>query len=433
MKNLRVFETETAYNSAVSEFEYPTVSFVQDVEDVRYMPKPEYLTFEALENGTFTLNIPANVNSTYMTSVSYSTDDGENWTTTTVDNTAQTITTPTINAGDKVLWKGVGKQTSYNFSIHSIFSSTGNFNVSGNIMSLLYGDNFVNQTEFASGSSYNFTYLFGQTTKLINAENLILPATTLTANCYRDMFYNCTSLTTAPSILPATTLANNCYSKMFYGCTALTTAPELPATTLAYNCYKDMFNGCTSLITSPELPATTLVEYCYQGMFYGCTSLTTAPELPATTLAVGCYSQMFYNCTSLITAPVLPATTLEGGCYGSMFKGCTSLTTAPELPATTLVSNCYGNMFNGCKALTTAPVLPATTLTNSCYEYMFRSCSKLNYIKAMFTTEPSTTYTSNWVNGVKSTGTFVKNSAATWNVTGIHGIPTGWTVQTASA
>ena len=89
-------------------------------------------------------------------------------------------------------------------------------------------------------------------------------------------------------------------------------------------------------------------------------------------------------------------------------------------------------MFSDCTSLTTAPVLPATTLVNNCYYQMFQGCTNLNYIKAMFTTTPSTTYTQNWVNGVASTGTFVKNSAATWNVTGIHGIPTGWTVQTAS-
>ena len=143
-------------------------------------------------------------------------------------------------------------------------------------------------------------------------------------------------------------------------------------------------------------------------MFGGCTALTTLPTnyLPATTLANDCYYGMFIYCTSLTTAPVLPATTLADYCYGGMFQNCTSLTTAPELPATTLAKNCYNGMFYG--------------------------CSKLNYIKAMFTTAPSTSYTRDWVRGVKSTGTFVKNSAATWDVSGVNGIPTGWTVQTAS-
>jgi hypothetical protein len=66
---------------------------------------------------------------------------------------------------------------------------------------------------------------------------------------------------------------------------------------------------------------------------------------------------------------------------------------------------------------------------------MFWNCSKLNYIKAMFTTKPSSGATRYWVSGVASTGTFVKNKNATWNVTATSsnsyiGIPSGWTVQT---
>ena len=144
------------------------------------------------------------------------------------------------------------------------------------------------------------------------------------------------------------TMVDYCYGSMFYDCTSLTTAPELPATTLADNCYSDMFNGCTSLTTAPVLPATTLADSCYTSMFYGCTSLTTAPELPATTLADFCYRNMFYGCTSLTTAPVLPATTLADSCYRNMFYGCTYLMIVPELPATILKDYCYRNMFTGC-------------------------------------------------------------------------------------
>lgn len=128
----------------------------------------------------------------------------------------------------------------------------------------------------------------------------------------------------------------------------------------------------------------------------------------------------------------LPATTLADFCYENMFYGCTSLITAPELPATTLAQSCYSQMFYGCTSLTIAPALPAITLANSCYNNMFSGCTSLNYIKAMFTTTPSSDYTAGWVDGVAATGTFVKNSAATWNVTGDNGIPTGWTVETAT-
>ena len=113
---------------------------------------------------------------------------------------------------------------------------------------------------------------------------------------------------------------------------------------------------------------------------------------------------------------------------------CNSLiVTAPRiLPAMTLSNNCYAGMFSTCPSLTTAPELPATTLTSNCYRNMFYNCTSLNYIKAMFTTTPSTAYTENWVNGVSATGTFVKNDDATWTTTGTSGIPTGWTVETAS-
>lgn len=227
-------------------------------------------------------------------------------------------------------------------------------------------------------------------------------------------------------------LADYCYRYLFKGCTGLMSAPELPATTLVENCYGGMFYGCTKLTTAPELPATTLVSGCYGNMFYGCTKLTTAPELQATTLASSCYINMFIGCTSLTTAPELPATTLASECYRNMFTNCRNLTIVSELPATTLTENCYAAMFKGCTSLTTAPELPATTLADYCYYGMFNGCTKLNYIKAMFTTTPSTSYTGNWVNGVAATGTFVKNASAQWDVTGVSGIPTGWTVQTAT-
>ena len=221
------------------------------------------------------------------------------------------------------------------------------------------------------------------------------------------------------------------FYRLFAGCSVIkkVSANFLPATALEYNCYDSMFYGCTSLTTAPELPVTTLANGCYSSMFYGCTSLTQAPELPATTLADSCYSSMFRGCTSLTQAPELPATTLADSCYTSMFRGCTSLTQAPELPATTLADSCYTSMLQECIRLTTAPELPATTLADYCYYSMFRGCSTLNYIKALFTTTPSSSYTLNWVLGVASTGTFVKNPDAKWDVVGDSGVPRGWTVK----
>ena len=299
-------------------------------------------------------------------------------------------------------------------------------------VSLADGDKMYlkSDDEIPVGELYNIYKYFVMTGSIAasgNVMSLLNFSTTLANYGLACLFQNCTSLTTAPE-LPATTLSSNCYSSMFSGCTALTNAPELPATTLAPQCYTSMFSGCTSLVQAPELPAIELADYCYGSMFNSCTSLTTTPGLPATTLAPQCYQAMFSGCTSLVQAPELPVTTLKQQCYSNMFNGCVSLTTAPELPATDLQPNCYASMFRDCTSLTQAPALSATTLTESCYYYMFFSCSKLNYVKAMFTDISAQDCLKDWLHNVSATGTFIKNSAATWT-NEQAGIPTGWTVQ----
>ena len=277
---------------------------------------------------------------------------------------------------DFIYFKGVNDSIGNNISDYSTFTSTGRFNASGNIMSLLYGDEYEGKLDLSG--------------KIC------------------------------------------CFYRLFYNCKSLTNAPELPATTLSNSCYREIFGGCTKLTTAPELPATKLAFICYDSMFKNCTSLTTAPELPATTLSVICYGSMFESCTSLTTAPELPATTLADGCYDSMFKNCTSLTTAPELPVTSLYSRCYMGMFESCTSLVNAPELPATELAGDCYSYMFYGCTNLNYVKANFKTEPSSTYTSYWLSRVSSTGTFIANPSATWTTTISRNestVPAGWTIQ----
>ena len=216
----------------------------------------DYLTFRALESGTFKFS---------GNSVDYSVDNGTTWT-----SLASNTSSPTVSAGNKIMWKATGL-TPTSSGIGK-FSSTGSFEVEGNVMSLYFGDNFSGQTDL-TGKNYAFYGLFSHCTGMTSAVNLVLPATTLTTYCYSYMFSSCTSLTTAPTLL-ATTLAKYCYSYMFKGCTSLTTAPELPATTLSDFCYQGMFNGCTSLTTAPTLLATTLVNGCYINMFDGCSNLT---------------------------------------------------------------------------------------------------------------------------------------------------------------
>lgn len=147
------------------------------------------------------------------------------------------------------------------------------------------------------------------------------------------------------------------------------------------------------------------------------------------------FYEMFKN-SKIISAEnlILPATTLVGACYEYMFMNCTLLEKIPLiLPSTTLIADCYRQMFDGCSNITSAPILPALSLTTRCYQYMFSGCSKLKYVKALFTTTPGSSYTYGWLRNVSNTGTFVKNSNAEWNVSGISGIPSGWTVETSNS
>jgi hypothetical protein len=324
-------------------------------------PPPPPLYIEALENLTVQFS------NTYEYS-----KDNVTWT------AGTSSTSISANAGEKVFFRASGLTASSSSGIGSFTISKGGCNVGGNVMSMVYGADFKGKTEITQ--DYQFYRLF-RSCSIVNADKLVLPATTLTGYCYGAMFSN-----------------------------------------------------CIYLVNAPELPATVVANFCYSYMFYGCTSLVSAPALPATTLASNCYQYMFQNCTSLVSAPALPATTLASNCYQYMFSGCLSLVNAPALPATTLANGCYGSMFSGCTSLVNAPALPATTLASKCYQYMFQNCTNLNYIKAMFTTAPSSSYLSNWVSGVSASGIFVKNSAATWpNSFGTSAIPSGWTVETANA
>lgn len=407
----------------------------------------DYLTFEIVQAGTWGIICSGSDN---LKTISYRLNR-ESWQEMTSSTSGTTID---VSLGDEIEVKGANNQYS-DSSQYNYFYGSSHYNVKGNIMSLLYGDDFIGNNIIPVSNA--FEYLF-KSTNITDASDLILPATTLKTKCYMNMFngstlvnsplylpamtltnycYNnmfndCINLTSTPE-LPAVTMKSYCYGSMFRGCTSLTTAPELPATTLAGYCYWYMFNGCTSLTTAPELPATTLENYCYTYMFQGCTSLTETPMLSSTTLANYCYSCMFDGCTNLTTVQAtLPATSLRESCYSAMFKGCSKLTTAPTLPATTLATKCYASMFRGCSNLTTAPILPATTLVERCYERLFDSCAKLKYIKCLATDISASMCTYYWVTGIAASGTFEKNSSMSSWTTGISGIPSGWTQQNAS-
>lgn len=258
--------------------------------------------------------------------LSYSLDDGETWTTTTISDT---VTFGTINTGQKIIFKGNNTMLAIAWDAYNYFTATKQFKVYGNIMSLFNGDDFKTNYEFDNSSTHQCAGLF-RTTYLVDASNLILPASTLYTSSYNGMFRGATALQHGPQMLATTpTGTENCSS---------------------------MFEGCINLEEPIEINFTTLCQQC-------------------------CYRMFVMNRNSKITTP----------------------------------------------KMTKSPILRCKTAAQNCYAEMFKGNGNLNEITCLLTS--STGGTDNWVQYAgASTGTFYKSPLKNDWPSGVHGIPTGWTV-----
>lgn len=189
----------------------------------------KYFTIDIIDNGVFTFGPVIEKTSIAYTddiTISYSINDAE-WITTVVPQECITLN---VNAGDKIRFKGTNTHycnitgTDPHKQWYFVFGpgtseangtnytkTTAKFNAYGNTMSLLYGDDFVEQTTLTS--DWVLCNLFNGA-MIVSAENLILPAPVLTQHCYRAMFSHATYLTISP-VLPAKNIVTGCYKFMF--------------------------------------------------------------------------------------------------------------------------------------------------------------------------------------------------------------------------
>lgn len=277
----------------------------------------DYFTIESLEdNNTISINktkSPPNIN------LSYSTDNGETWTD--LNNVSSTTTFTTINIGDKIIFKGINNSFSNAWDTYYRFNASKNFKVYGNAMSLLWGDDFLSNSEF-SNKSHNLCGLFYGATKLIDASNLILPATILNASSYNGMFRGCTNLTTAPQ-LPATQSAQDCYSSMFEGCINLEVAPEINLVNLSTACCKRMFcMDRSNKLTTPKM--------------------TKSPILRCATSAASCYEEMFKGNGNLVEVTCLLSNAIYNNCVANWLTNCSTTGTFIKASGSTWNSNTSG-------------------------------------------------------------------------------------------
>ena len=136
-----------------------------------------------------------------------------------------------VGPGETICFYGDRKENSGSNAKAVSISCSSDCYIYGNIMSLITSTDFASNTSLENHSDA-FRALFRDNSHIKNHET-------------KDL------------VLPATTLSGNCYNEMFYGCTSLTKAPELPATTLVEHCYEGMFSGCTNLAFVTCLAKTT--------------------------------------------------------------------------------------------------------------------------------------------------------------------------------
>lgn len=140
------------------------------------------------------------------------------------------VTIVTLNKGDSVWFKGTNDSLGANDSGYvTSFSSSKYAEASGNIMSLLYGDDFIGKT--TANGAYTFIDMFNAWTKILSARNLIMPCTTYYQWIYQGTFTGCTNLIYAPKELPQQTYqGRNTLIWMFSNCTKLEETPIIRLT-----------------------------------------------------------------------------------------------------------------------------------------------------------------------------------------------------------
>lgn len=434
---------------------------------------PNYLCFADASGSSNTLTLTKyNTNGQApTTNLEYSTDK-VNWNTWVETNNVRSYTIP---ANGKVYLRGDNTAFGYgdNTTDYHNFSSTGNINASGDLMTLLdksgnlrtvgvaaFRQIFRNWSNLktppsisattAGRLSFNNAFSYSGIT---SSPEIFVTETTGQSSFYQA-FYRCESLVNAGAIHTTDLTTAHTFSETFYYCTALVKAPSFTLNSIngGTNHCMCMFKGCSSLTSASNitLNATTIPNSAYEQMFYECSALVTPPTITSSALTISDRGllQMFRKCTSLTTAPNLNIATLDSSgirhCY-DLFRECSSLTdvTKVKLNATVLYNQSYHSVFYGCTNLVTPPEIKATSYysdssstTNGSFCEMFYNCSKLSTIKVHFTTwDNNGRGTKNWTYGTKSSGTFYKPSSlpstknTSGNTTNPDFIPYNWSVS----
>lgn len=251
---------------------------------------PDYLCFTDVSGAANTLSL-TRTGDAPVVSLEYSTDK-VNWNIWTAENDVRTLTIP---ANGKVWLRGDNTAFGYptQATNRNVFSSTGDVNASGNIMTLL------DKTGASlTAGQYAFFYLF----------------------------YNWKKLKTAPSF-PATNVGQHAYHGTFQS-SGITISPDLPATALDVSSYYDMFANCTSLTTGSHISYSNRIpNQAFREMYYGCTALTTVYELNSTEIGDHSCNSMFRNTALTTGLDLRKVTSIGANAINNMYADCPNITT----------------------------------------------------------------------------------------------------------
>jgi hypothetical protein len=255
--------------------------------------------------------------------IEYSLDFGETWEEYTNKNTKITLQAKQVLCVRGTRTNYLNVNTSDNWGTPAdkpIFRVDNNklCYISGNIMSLLAYEDHLEESAFQGAFSRGTTQL--TYIDIDPEEPLILPIKTLASQCYMRMFHNCISLTKAPQFKVEGTAYRCCYN-MFRKCSGLTDVSliELPAMTLSVDCYRELFRECSNLQTAaPMLPAPTLVKECYRQMFSS-SKITSITCLATDISATDCLNEWVSNVPSggiFYKSPDIEASKYPTGSHG---------------------------------------------------------------------------------------------------------------------
>lgn len=203
---------------------------------VRALEKLNWFKIIAEENGVITTTTNSSV-------LKYSKNGGASWS----DYPNGGIT---VTAGEEVCFKAQANTWEGVKDSPKKLYSSGRFRIAGDLASLLVGDNFGTANAVIP-ANYSFVNFLKSCTELTDASELVLSMPFVPGSALKSFFDGCTNLVAGPAELPATTIGNQSYRNMFLNCSSLTSAPIIRNATTRNNSgwYQRMFEGCSSLQT----------------------------------------------------------------------------------------------------------------------------------------------------------------------------------------